>query len=396
MFTGAFQLHKNGAAFTRRLALVAAATAISITSAYAEDYKWPTNIPPDAKAMMKPMPLSPRGQAVVGFPEGPEAASPDDITFTPEELQKLKDGNFTAAIAMNVMDAAWPQLQVAGITDGLAEYGIKLVATTDAKGQPATQLNDLEQLAAGKPNVILSIPIDPVSSSAVFKRIGSEGVKIVFIDNVPTEMAPGKDYVSVIASDNEANGYFAAKAMVEKMGGKGKVGILTTVYNSAYVIQARERGARKAFAEYPGIVEVTPGQFPGSMDKAYSATTAMLTADPELAGIFAVWDTPAIQAANAAKTLGRDVLVSTVDLGEDSAIAVARGELYSIGAQRPYLQGKAEAKAAAAALLGKEVPPYISVAALKVTKLNLLSALKEVTNAEPAAAVIKVCANECF
>lgn len=44
-------------------------------------------------------------------------------------------------------------------------------------------------------------------------------------------------------------------------------------------------------------------------------------------------------AANAAKTLGRDVLVATVDLGEDSAAAVANGKIYSIGAQRPFMQG---------------------------------------------------------
>ncbi len=381
------------------LARAALPALIAITiagSVEAEDYKWPDNIPPEAKAMMEPMPLSPRGQAVMGFPDGPEAASPDSITFTAEELQKLKDGGFTAAISMNVMDAAWPQLQVAGITAGLKEYGIELVAVTEAKGQPTTQLNDLEQLAARGPDVILSIPIDPVSSAPVFKRIGEQGIKVVFIDNVPVDMAPGKDYVSVIASDNEANGYFAAKAMVEKMGGKGKVGILTTVYNSAYVIQAREKGARKAFAEYPGIEEVTPAQFPGTMEGAYSASSAMITANPDLGGIFAVWDTPAIQAANAAKTLGREVLVSTVDLGEDSAVAVANGEIYSIGAQRPFLQGMAEAKAAAAALLGKDVPPYLSVAALKVMKIDLLSALQEVTQQEPPASVVEACSGECF
>lgn len=379
-----------------KLLLAAAAAAMLATPLLAQDYKWPDNIPPDAKAMMEPMPLSPRGQVVTGYPEGPEAASPDSITFTPEELQKLKDGKFTAAISMNVMDAAWPQLQVAGIKAGLAEYGIELVAVTEAKGQPATQLNDLEQLAARQPSVILSIPIDPVSSAPVFKRIAEQGTKIVFIDNVPEGLEPGKDYVSVIASDNEANGYFSAKAMAEKMGGKGKVGILTTVYNSAYVIQAREKGARKAFAEYPDIVEVTPAQFPGTMTGAFSASSAMITANPDLGGIFAVWDTPAIQAANAAKTLGRDVLVATVDLGEDSAVSVANGELFAIGAQRPYLQGMAEAKAAAAALLGKDVPPYLSVAALRVTKLNLLSALKEVTQADPPASVVQACNNECF
>ncbi|SDB53038.1 substrate-binding domain-containing protein [Bauldia litoralis] len=378
------------------LALPLAVVATMATSAVAQDYSWPDNIPPEAKEMMEPMPLSPRGQAVVGFPEGPPASSPDSITFTDEELQTLKDGNFTAAISMNVMDAAWPQLQVAGITAGLKEYGIELVAVTEAKGQPATQLNDLEQLAARQPDVILSIPIDPVSSSPVFKRISGEGIKIVFIDNVPVDMEPGKDYVSVIASDNEANGYFAAKAMAEEMGGKGKVGILTTVYNSAYVIVAREAGARKAFAEYPDITEVDPAQFPGTMTGAYSASSAMITANADLGGIFAVWDTPAIQAANAAKTLGRDVLVATVDLGEDSAVAVANGEIYSIGAQRPFMQGMAEAKAAAAALLGKEVPPYLSVAALKVKKINLLSALQEVTQEPPPESVIKACDGECF
>ena len=300
---------------------------------------------------------------------------------------------------MNLMDAAWPTLQVAGIRSGLTEYGIELVAVTEAKGQPGTQLNDLEQLAARQPDVILSIPIDPVSSSPVFKRIGEQGIKIVnlsILGNVPIEMEPGKDYVSVIASDNEANGYFSAKAMAEKMGGSGKVGILTTVYNSAYVIQAREKGARKAFAEYPDIIEVDPAQFPGTMTGAFSASSAMITGNSDLGGIFAVWDTPAIQAGHAAKTLGRDILVATVDLGEDSAVAVANGEIYAIGAQRPFLQGRAEAKAAAAALLGKAVPPYLSVAALRVTKLNLLSALKEVTQEEPPASVITACNNECF
>ena len=157
-------------------------------------------------------------------------------------------------------------------------------------------------------------------------------------------MEPGKDYVSVIASDNEANGYFSAKAMAEKMGGIGKVGILTTVYNSAYVIQAREKGARKAFAEYPDIIEVDPAQFPGTMTGAFSASSAMITGNADLGGIFAVWDTPAIQAGHAAKTLGRDILVATVDLGEDSAVAVANGEIYAIGAQRPFLQGRGGGK----------------------------------------------------
>ena len=68
----------------------------------------------------------------------------------------------------------------------------------------------------------------------------------------------------------------------------------------------------------------------------------------------------------------------------------------AVGAQRPYDQGVAEAKAAALALLGHEVPPYISVPTLRVKKLDLLSALKQVTKEDAPASVVKICNGECF
>ena len=55
------------------LGLVAAAP----IRASAEDYKWPNNIPPEAKQLMEPLPLSPTGQAVPGFPNGAPAVSAD-------------------------------------------------------------------------------------------------------------------------------------------------------------------------------------------------------------------------------------------------------------------------------------------------------------------------------
>ncbi|MBY3163938.1 hypothetical protein HFO65_25370 [Rhizobium laguerreae] len=46
--------------------------------------------------------------------------------------------------------------------------------------------------------------------------------------------------------------------------------------------------------------------------------------------------------------------------------------------------------------MGKEVPPYVSVPTLRVKKINLLSALKQVTKEEPSAALIKLCNDKCF
>jgi ribose transport system substrate-binding protein len=364
-------------------------------SAMAEDYKWPDKIPPEATELLKSPPLSPRGQPVPGFPDGPPATAADIFKFTPDMIAKLKAGHYTAGIVMHTMDAGWPKLQVEGITKTLKNFGIDVVAATDAKFQPGQQIADLEQMIARKPNVIFSIPIDPQSQAAAYKKAAEAGIKLVFMDNVPVGMAPGKDYVSVTASDNEQNAAFAAKELAEAIGKKGEVGIVTLVYDYYYSVAARKVGALKAFKDYPDVKVVDVGTFT-SPEKAYNVATAMLTAHPDLKGIFAAWDTPAQQVVAAAKTLGRKIVVTTNDLAADSALNVARGEFLAVGAQRPYDQGVAEANSAAYALLGLEVPPYISVATLRVKKIDLLSALKDVTKEEPPASVLKICNGTCY
>ncbi|WP_164754470.1 substrate-binding domain-containing protein [Mesorhizobium sp. M7A.F.Ca.CA.004.02.1.1] len=371
-------------------ALALALSGLAGSSALADD-----TIPPEAQALLEPLPLSPSGQPVPGFPDGPPAVSPDVLKFSDEDLAKLKAGKFTAGLVMHTMDAGWPQLQVAGISNTLKDLGIEVVGTTDAKFQPGQQISDLEQMTARKPDVIFSIPIDPKSESEAYKKAAAAGIKLVFMDNVPVDMAPGKDYVTVVASDNEKNAYFAAQELVGAIGGKGEVGIITLVYDYYYSVAARKVGALKAFGEHPDIKVADVGTFTAP-EKAYEVATAMLTAHPDMKGIFVAWDTPAQQVVAAAKTLGRDIVVTTNDIAADSALNVARGEFLAVGAQRPYDQGVAEAKAAALALLGHDVPPYISVPTLRVKKLDLLSALKLVTKEDAPASVVKICNGKCF
>ena len=159
---------------------------------------------------------------------------------------KLKAGKHTAGLVMHTMDAGWPHLQVAGITNTLKDYGIEVIGATDAKFNVGQQISDLEQMIARKPDVIFSIPIDPKSEFEAYKKAAAAGIKLVFLDNVPVNMAPGKDYVSVVAADNEKNAFFAADELAKAIGGKGEVGILTLVYDYYYSSQARkDRGAQR-------------------------------------------------------------------------------------------------------------------------------------------------------
>ena len=109
-------------------------------------------------------------------------------------------------------------------------------------------------MIARKPDVIFSIPIDPQSEAAAYKKAAAAGIKLVFMDNVPVGMAPGKDYVSVTASDNEQNAAFAAHELAEAIGKKGEVGVITLVYDYYYSVAARKIGALKALK---GIVNLS-------------------------------------------------------------------------------------------------------------------------------------------
>jgi ribose transport system substrate-binding protein len=349
----------------------------------------------DAKSLMQPLPLSPRGQPVPGFPEGAPASPPDVLSLTAADIAKLKAGKFTAGIAMQALDSPWNSLQVQAITETLARYGIEVVTVTDAAQNPARQAAHLASMIDRKVDVVFSVPIDPATQTAAYKKVSDAGIKLVFMDNVVHGMTPGRDYVTVVASDNEKNAAYATEELIKAIGGKGEVGLMTYVYDSYYSIAARRAGFEKTLAAYPDVKLAAVDRFTQPRE-VYQKTITMLTAHPNIKGIFAVWGDPAMQAVAGAKALGRnDLVVTTNDLGPDTALYVARGEILAIGAQLPYDLGAVEANAAASALLGKKVPPYISLPALRVKKANLLSALELVTKQPVPEAVKAACAKAC-
>jgi ribose transport system substrate-binding protein len=115
----------------------------------------------------------------------------------------------------------------------------------------------------------------------------------------------------------------------------------------------------------------------------------MLTSNASINGIWAVWDVPAEGVISAARNAGRDDLViTTIDLGENVAIDMASGGFVKgLGAQRPYDQGVTEAMLAGYGLLGKQAPDYVALPALPVSKDNLLEAWQAVYHQEAPAKV---------
>jgi ribose transport system substrate-binding protein len=315
-------------------------------------------------------------------PNGEKPTPASEVTLSAEELQQIKDKHATAAIVLHYGGNDWSNAQVNGLRTALGRMGVRVIAVTDANFKPEKQVSDIETVLAKKPDVIISIPTDPVATADAYRKAARQGVKLVFMDNVPKGFTPGKDYVSVVSADNYGNGVASAHLMAEQLEGKGKIGI---VFHEAdfFVTKQRYEAFKKTIAEQYPDIEVVAEQgiagpdFAGDAEKVASA---MLTRNADLDAIWAVWDVPAEGVLAAARANGRnDLDVTTIDLGQNVAIDMAKGgPIKGLGAQRPFDQGVTEATLAGYGLLDKKAPPYVAVNALPVTGSNLASAWKTV------------------
>jgi len=333
-----------------------------------------------------------QGRVFSKGPNGEEPTAAEEVSLTEEELEQIRGMGATAAIVMHYGGNDWAVAQIAGLKDQFGKMGIEVIAETDAGFDPATQVSDIETTLARNPSIIVSIPTDPVATATAYRQAAEQGVQLVFMDNVPQGFTAGEEFVSIVSADNYGNGVASALIMGEALGGEGRVGV---VFHAAdfFVTRQRYDAFLATMAEQFPNIEIVAEQgiagpdFAGQADQVASA---MLTQNPDLNGIWAVWDVPAEGVINAVRTAGRaeDVIVTTIDLGQNVAVALAQGEIITgLGAQRPFDQGVTEAMLAGYGLLGKEAPAYVALPALPVTQENVLEAWTQVYHQDPPAAL---------
>lgn len=356
------------------------------TSSLAADVKAELagHIPPSVRAELdQKVPLT-IGQAVPGHEHGIPPASASTFHFTAAEVKKLKAGHYTAAIAMHVSDAAWPELQIRGITSTLAKFGIKVVATTSADGVASTQVSQLGTLIARKPTAIFSIAVNPRSEAYEYKQVEAHGIKLILLDNVPPGMTPGRNYVADVSANNGGNGRFAAEQLYKAIG-CAPIGVIGLDYYFP-VVNLRIKNALAYFhSRCPHQIRYTDNLSSLVVTPALSYASSMIAQHPNIKGFFAGWNSIAEEIVSAEKSAGVKIPIATTDIGPVSALEMAQGYIIASGGQQPLAQGVAEADDLAYVLLGKKVPPFIELPTVPVTLADLIPAYKLVNGAMPPA-----------
>ncbi|MEH6833149.1 MULTISPECIES: substrate-binding domain-containing protein [Falsihalocynthiibacter] len=304
-------------------------------------------------------------------PQG-EAATPSSAIVVPDtSAEAVRAGAYTAALLWHDQ-SDFVNAVTAGATDEFTRFGITVVATTSAGFDAAKQRSDIETALVKAPDIILSLPLDPVTSAAAFQEAKEEGVKLVFLSNLPSGYEHPADYAAIATDDLFQMGKQAADALAAAMGNEGTVGWI--FHDAEYYVTNQRDNAFKATIEndYPNI-SIIAEQGISDPARAEDIANAMLLRNPDIGGIYVTWAGPAEGVLASLRANGNSTTkIVTLDLSEPIALDMVRGgNVAAIIADEAYELGRVMAAAAILDLLDQDVPPFIVAPAVTVTADNV-------------------------
>jgi len=231
----------------------------------------------------------------------------------------------------------------------------------------ATQISIIEDYINKKVDAIVLAACDAKGLVPVVEKAHTAGIPVVTIDSGVESDLP----YSFVATDNIAAAEKAADALSELVGGKGEVACIPFVPGAATSIM-REEGFKEGLKKHPGLKLVAVQYSQSDVATGMAVTENILTAHPNLAGIFAANEAGAIGCAQALVSRGVAGKVKLVafDAAENEIEALKKNTIQALIVQNPFKMGYDGVKTAVAVLQGKEVPKRIDTGVGVVTTDN--------------------------
>ena len=166
----------------------------------------------------------------------------------------------------------------------------------------------------------------------IIRRAGEQNIPVIMCHTiVKKEDVPGA--LAFVACDSFLTGANAAKAIGDKVGGKGTVAVVQGGRNTTENMTAD--GFIKTMKEnYPDIKVLDPVEVTYDEGQAVARQVAVIQANPDLVAMFSTTGTgPQTLAAAARQTNKKDLVIIGMDYLEANLDLIKRGEVYAIMAQ---------------------------------------------------------------
>ena len=234
------------------------------------------------------------------------------------------------------------------------------------------QISILENAVAGKPAAVVISPTE-------FKALGApidEAAKSVPIIGI-NSAADSKAFSSFLTTDNVQGGRVAAdglaQAIKEKTGKiAGNVALITSLPGVGSLDQRAKGFKEELAAKYPDLKLIADKTADGMATTGLNIMTDLLTANPDLVGVFA---SNLIMAQGAGQAIAENKVADKVALvgfdSDDKTLGyLDDGTIYALVVQDPYRMGYDGIKTALAVSKGEKVDKFVDTGANLVTKAN--------------------------
>lgn len=281
-------------------------------------------------------------------------------------IQKQKKLQFL--VTPKSTNTFWLQVK-AGADSAGQELGVDIIWNG-----PATETGIAEQIAIvenyinKRIDAIVIAGCDTRALVPVIEKADAAGIPVVTIDSGIDSDIPK----SFVATDNILGAKKAAQSLSELIGKKGKVACIPFVPGAA-TSMLREQGFKEGLKDYPNVKLVAVQYCQSDAALAMSVTENILTAHPDLAGIFAANDQGAIGCAQAlvARNLKGKVKLVGFDADPHELHALKSGLIQSLIVQDPFKMGYLGVKTVYEVIQGKTVEKRIDTGVSVITLDNL-------------------------
>lgn len=255
------------------------------------------------------------------------------------------------------------------------ELGIEVeVFEASAEDDTQGQLDALNTMIPMGFDAIILSPIDGTNLIPGIVAANEEGIPVI-------NLGPGVD-MDALADANghldgkitvnfEEQGSTVANDMVSRMPEGGKAAILAGLEGAGQSV-GRTNGAAKVFEETEGVELAAAQACDWDTEKAYEAAKDILTANPDLKGIFACNDNMALAAVRALQEMGNeDVMVYGVDYTSDAKAAIEEGTMMGSMTYSSTIYTKAAEEMAMLLVQGKTFDEPVYLPLTLVTQDNV-------------------------
>jgi len=231
----------------------------------------------------------------------------------------------SGAAAKEVTVAFVPKLQGipyfeamnAGGKEAATELGLKWVYKGSTTADPGAQTDIVKSLIQQKVSALFVAPNDPDSMAPVLADAKAKGIKIATSD---TDAPNSEREVFVNQATAQGIGEAISDALLEKMGGKGKLAIVSCGQTAANLNSWIEVQKKYIAEKYPDAKIVSTVYAGEDEAKAVSMAKDLMNANPDLTGLIGQCTSSAPGVAKAVREAGKTGKVFTVGLGTPQAM----------------------------------------------------------------------------